>query len=303
MSHQQARLIELSVTEEDAAPIRARLNAGGQPSGQEDLVTDQAAVPSLSADGKHILATSTIGHSVVAIDRGTSREIKTTSPHKDKVTCMATLGNGGDFVTGSADQSVRVWDSDGLQLQHVDTMVFNDTVTHIAAHPTLKLVAVCLNNKVIKLRHLANKPVDEIRIELQDSTLTCLLLHDSQLIYGTNLGKVFVWNYEDHENPVFLLYGHVSPIKLLSLSDNRLASYAQNDSQICVWNVKAGKLKYRIDTDQKQYTAMHLDGPKHMLFLTSVDKNFHMYCTQTKRLVISETLPSQAHLIQVGNQI
>ena len=294
-----SRVIDLSVCEEDKRHLRALQDSEPGPGHSEDLAVS-AASPVLSADGRFILTPCHSGHNVLALHRATSREIRTPSPHKDTVTCLATMGTTGDFLTGSVDHTMRLWSCDGHDIAQKDNMVWEGPVTHIAAHPSLKIIAVCLENKLIKLRHLNNKSVDEVRIELQDSKLTFLLLNENQLIYGTDLGKVFVWNYEDQENPVFMLFGHVNVIRLLCLSEHRLASYAHNDSTICVWNVTAGKLKYRIETDRRQYTALELDGPNHMLFLASQDREFHMYCTRSRRHVTSEPLATRASLIRVG---
>ena len=93
---------------------------------------------------------------------------------------------------------VHIWafTRERLTIEKEGVVTFSDVVLKIFPHPSLKAIGVMLRGNTVLLRHLGNKEVDELNIRIQDSNVTVLTQTHQQVIYGTDRGKIYVWNYE-----------------------------------------------------------------------------------------------------------
>ena len=185
--------------------------------------------------------------------------------HENNITCMDFMSDSSCLVTGSQDGTVKVWDTDDCICQ--DTVLFRKPVMRLACNPRYKMVAVELDSSHVKLRHLNDKFTDVIDIQIQDdSHVTALIQSEEQIIYGTNQGTVYVWNYEEENCPVLMLRGHKTPIKHLSICDTNLLSLAENDTIMRVWDLRTGQQVHKI--------SLKKTHPCQGILLTGIDRVF-----------------------------
>lgn len=286
----------------DTGDSQLQNNHIGNQTKTEPPVMTGTLVPVVSSEGKLVAMPSEDHKGLVIIDVLRGQQVCSTSGHTDHMTAIAAICNNMGFITGSLDQTVKVWNYENDQLIEKDCIQFDQPVLQLAAHPKNQIIIVCLKGNHVHMRHLANKDVDEVKIELLDSNVTCLVLGDDQLIYGTDMGKAYMWNYEiedPNQDPVFMLTGHTEPVKFLNVSEERLMTYAMDDSNISIWNLKTGKLKCRLETTCSDYTALALACKVHLAFFGTSDLRLLVYSTRSKEQKAVELLKGNACCLHV----
>jgi len=263
---------------------------------------DNELEPIFISENKFIISIGVDGQSLVAIDRTTNNRYYSKDKHKESITCLSNIGNDDEkFLTGSSDQSINLWFFDGQEIFLDDSILFDEPITHLASHPRLQAISVCTNRHTIHLRQLSNRMNDELKIELKDSELTSLVIAEDQLVYGTTLGKIYVWNYENPKDPVFMLYGHNDSITKLYVSKNSLVSTAENDTAVCIWNLKTGKLGFRIELPGTQYSAAHYDAASYLMILASKNRELIGYAVRAKKKLDTKQLGFNIISIKIIN--
>ena len=84
---------------------------------------------------------------------------------------------------------------ESLTIEKTGVVRFGNDVLNIVPHPSLRAIGVILRGNTVLLRNLGKTAKDELNIKVQDSNVTALTLTEHQLIYGTDRGKIYVWNY------------------------------------------------------------------------------------------------------------
>ena len=129
--------------------------------------------------------------------------------HEKVIRSVGLICDDEHVVTGGEDKTLRVWqlqrNDEGVTLTLKEDMTFKSTVERLLVHPVNKMVLVWLAPNILKLRHINNLKVDELSVDVQDSDITGLSMNDTQIVYSTNKGNIYVWNYENPDNPVFQL--------------------------------------------------------------------------------------------------
>lgn len=147
---------------------------------------------------------------ICVYDIEADRRVEVDSGHFADITsiCMAM---DGSLVTASNDNSVKIWDikniGDGtseLTILERSKLTFDLTkVVKVHAHPTQRTIAILLENNTVLLKSLTDLALDDMKIQVQDSEVTCIGLEQNRLIYGTNKGKAYVWDRTKLDDPVY----------------------------------------------------------------------------------------------------
>ena len=241
----------------------------------------------ISSDGRYVVTVHRNSTDLILYDVSLGLELARLTAHEQGITCLAMVCDDDHVISGAADGSLKVWRREEKSLETILLINFSTSIRAVSAHPKHKMFAVCLEGNVIKLRHMNNKDVDEVNIEIQDSKLTGLVLGDSQLVYGTDVGKIYVWNYEDVANPVCMLDGHVQPVQFLSLRDQYLASIGQDEQCVVIWNTRAGKKLGDMYLGGEKLTALTWSNDMHYLIVGLETCMVHIYDAMAQRRVAS----------------
>ena len=162
--------------------------------------------------------------------------------HAEEVTSLALMPDNVKFLTGGNDSVIYTWsvvsDNGRMTAKCVGEMKLESAVRMLSSHPQHDRIAIVLSGNVVLLRHLCNdgQPDDEVRIQIKDSNVTALSQGPHTLVYGTDTGMVYVWQYESPDNLVTFYRATSSRVHFLSTSNDTIASWGKNDDYIRVWD-------------------------------------------------------------------
>ncbi|KAK2168766.1 hypothetical protein LSH36_14g03088 [Paralvinella palmiformis] len=193
--------------------------------------------------------------------------------HAKEVTSLAVMSDNVKFVTGGSDNFVYTWtvisDNGGdLTAKCVGEMQLESGVRMLSSHPHHDRIAIVLSGNVVLLRHLSKDEVDEMRIQIKDSNVTALSQGTHTLVYGTDSGLVYVWQYEKPDNLVTFYRATSSHVHFLSMRNDTIASWGMNDDYIRVW-----------DKASEKSTGTLCTGNKHLAHLVLSSDGTHVITT------------------------
>lgn len=156
-----------------------------------------------------------------------------------------------DYLFVALDNGhVRVYSMDQFEL--IQTFHFDGTLSFLAVHYVFSDFGVVLNENVINFRDAKSHREQKLHIELKDSQVTSIIVTDlKQVAYGTNLGRIYVWNSTVSSEHVFCLEGHKSSVTQLQSYKSNMASYCVEERFISIWCIETGKFlnKLRFPSD------------------------------------------------------
>ncbi|CAH1801102.1 unnamed protein product [Owenia fusiformis] len=203
-----------------------------------EFQNDTDMKPVVFPDGKHVVTLDTDNVTFMVYDMKKSRKISTTLAHDAQITCMVCTPNGSHLITGGADNAVNVWQMVGTSFKRTLAFEFESEVTHIATHPDRKLFVVALNGNKVRLCHLQKFECDDVEINLKDEDITALEMSDDLILYGTDTGKIYAWNFESMSCLAYTYQEHTTEITILKVHNNFVASTTRNDLNIKIWDLK-----------------------------------------------------------------
>lgn len=250
----------------------------------------------ISADGKYVVTVHSNNTDLVLYDVSKGVELHQIPAHDDKITCLTMLSVNEHVISGSRDGVVKMWHRNGEVLEKVHSTSFEKEIKGIAAHPRSLMAVIFHKDNVIRLRHMNNKDVDEAHIDIQDSNLTQVIMGDDQIIYGTDIGKIYVWSYENLDNPVVILEEHLKAISHLTVRDKYLASVGDEEKTVIIWNCKSGKKLGDMYTGEEKLMALTWSNDMHHLIVGFETCHVHIYdvIAQTKLTSLNVYSPVSA---------
>ena len=250
----------------------------------------------ISADGKYVVTIHSNCTDLVLHDVSRGVELHKLRAHDAKITCLSMLSDNEHVLSGCADGVIKMWYRNGETLEEVQSMHFKKEITWIASHPKNKMAVICHKENVVRLRHMNNKDVDEAYIEVQDSNITVVIVGEDQIVYGTSKGKVYVWTYENIDNPVMMLVGHTQPVRHLTIREKYLATVGENEQNIIIWNCQTGKRLGDLPTGDETVTSLTWSSDMHHLIIGFDTCMVHIYdvIAQTKLTSLNVYSPVSA---------
>ncbi|KAL9115009.1 MAG: hypothetical protein Q9227_001253 [Pyrenula ochraceoflavens] len=181
--------------------------------------------------------------------------------HKDSVYCVQF--DEHKIVTGSRDQTIRIWDAHTYQClkvigaparpphQHQQRpTAFNPPLHPTSLHPFCSI----------------NTETRDPPIQANDDTLTmfhrasilCLQFDNAIMVSGSSDHTAIVWSMKTY-NPMLRLSGHTAGV-LDVCFDDRYIITCSKDTTICAWNRETGELARKLCGHKGPVNAVQLRG-------------------------------------------
>ncbi|HYG11619.1 MAG TPA: serine/threonine-protein kinase [Pyrinomonadaceae bacterium] len=205
--------------------------------------------------------------------------------HTKDVRVAAFSPDGRTLVTGSEDQSLKLWDAQTGQLKHTlpDT---GSEVTSVAFSPDGNVLVAALNYdstrnnySVIVLDVQADK-LSEIKQTLTYSSWPVSFIGfspDGKTLFGGSYRKVRLWDTGTwalrHEHDI----GEINPAFALSADGKLLASGGTNEKSVKVWEAESGKLKFTLDGHEKGVLSLAFSPDGQTLASGSYDNTIRLW--------------------------
>ncbi|CAL1384332.1 unnamed protein product [Linum trigynum] len=211
--------------------------------------TNKPGVTSIDIQhSKDFIATGGVDSTAVIFDRSSGQIRSTLSGHSKKVTSVNFVADGGTFLTGSADKTVRIWQEseDGnYDCRHI-LKDHTAEVQAVTVHATNNyFVTASLDNTWCFYDLSSGSCLAQVAADTDSSNLvgyTAAAFHPDGLILGTGTSEAIVkiWDVKSQAN-VAKFEGHVGPVTAISFSENGYFLATAAHDSVKLWDLR--KLK------------------------------------------------------------
>jgi WD40 repeat protein len=168
--------------------------------------------------------------------------IQTLEGHIDGVSTVAITPDGKKIVSGSADNTIRVWDLDsGKEIKKLEG--YADWVTLLAITPDGKKIVSGSADNTIRVWDLdSGKEIK--KLEGSSSVYSLAITPDNKIVStgDWNDKTIRIWDLENDGREIKKLEGHTSDIDSLAITpDGKKIVSGSADKRIRVWDVETGK--------------------------------------------------------------
>lgn len=175
-----------------------------------------------------------------------SKWVFTLKGHTDQVNCLVFSHDGKILLSGSNDNSIRIWDIVNNKLLCAETKAHRSYVNCVAFSADGKLVASGSQDKSVRLWKWDGKNINPLR-ELNGHTdkVNCVAFNPEGKILasGSSDKSIRLWDTSNYEL-LKEMNAHISDVMcIIFYPKDRLAS-GSKDKSICIWEVSNSNYKF-----------------------------------------------------------
>ncbi|KAG1672374.1 hypothetical protein FOA52_010992 [Chlamydomonas sp. UWO 241] len=161
-----------------------------------------------------------------------SSVIKRMEGHTDSVLCVAV--NARLIVSGSKDQTVRVWDASTYAPNNV-MHGHNGEVCSVALHPGGRTAVSGSKDKTVRVWDLISGECEQVLKGHVSSVQAVCVLGDSKIVSASQDASVRVWSMKSGSCEM-VLQGHTDGVNSVSAFSDRFIVSGGTYNEICVWD-------------------------------------------------------------------
>jgi len=207
-----------------------------------------------------LVITGGVDKTAIVLNRKTGRKEVTLIGHTKKVNAVKFHPTKDVLMTGSADNTVKIWTkfaNEGFKVGHNITL-HTQEIVGLSLHATNDYLVSASKDKTWAFHNIeTGKSLLQVT-EPDESPLTCVMLHPDGLILatGTEDQVIRVWDLKSQKN-VATFRGHKAAITDLKFSENGYyLTTAAQDNLLKLWDLRGPK---NISTLQMDSNVMSLD--------------------------------------------
>ncbi len=198
--------------------------------------------------------------------------LKTLKGHMNSVLCVGVLPDGIILMSGSSDNTVRLWDTENGMLLRSMFGHMNEVIC-LTASRFRPLIISGSGDKTIKVwNYRTKKSLSPCLMTLTGHTgfvwSVELLRDDSTLVSGSQDNLIRVWNIDNGEC-LKILVGHSSQVLSLKKFKNDIIASADGEGIIRFWNVQNGSLLAIVKANRDKYAINSLDVTEDLLLVSA----------------------------------
>ena len=192
---------------------------------------------------------------------------------------------------GIAGVGIALWDVEGKRIQ--ETLVKDKIIHSFTVLPCGKILGTDLRNET-KIWDVSkpDEPVAEFTAPKEPSDWArheVFAPTGNQIAVGSREGTVYVWNFQNPENPIQLT-GHTDYIHSLAFSpDGRQLASGSADETARLWDVKLGEEITTLPLDEPRTTMGIAFSPCGKIIAGGMDNEIRFWCAE--QLTTLRTIP------------
>lgn len=180
--------------------------------------------------------------------------------HKDSVYCVQF--DEHKIITGSRDQTIRVWDARTYQCLKVIGEPISHSQHHVPSHWSpprsphglVPMFSINTTGRDPTSRRGSVEPAD-----CHKASILCLQFDNDIMVTGSSDSTCIVWSITKDYTPTHRLRGHSAGV-LDVCFDSRYIITCSKDTTICVWDRHTGDLIKRLSGHRGPVNAVQLKG-------------------------------------------
>lgn len=179
--------------------------------------------------------------------------------HKDSVYCVQF--DEDKIITGSRDQTIRVWDARTYQCIRILGAPTQSQASWPQPAAYSPPVAPTSLQPFCSINAVSNDPYTVRNLALSDyhrASILCLQFDSEIIVSGSSDHSCIVWNIKDY-TPIRRLLGHTAGV-LDVCFDERYIITCSKDTTICAWNRQTGDLVRKLCGHRGPVNAVQLRG-------------------------------------------
>jgi WD40 repeat protein len=215
--------------------------------------------------------------------------------HSHPVTSIVISADEQLIATGSADKTVRLWNSNSLMMQNSILRGHKNTVLCLAFASNSKLLASGSADQSIILWSLTSAPKKLTLIDHSGEALSLSFTSDASLLISTSSDKsIYIWNVYS-SNLLTKLSGHNKRVTCSVITSNSQCIISgSEDKKIIIWS---------LFSSSKAQTLSSHKGPISFLLLTRENTHF-ISGSEDKRLILwNYTTKVQERIITTASEL
>ncbi|XP_027366094.1 pre-mRNA-processing factor 19-like [Abrus precatorius] len=199
---------------------------------------------------KDIIASGGIDTNAVIFDRPSGQILSTLSGHSKEVTSVKFVAQGGLFLTGSADKTVRLWQASDEGTYNCRDILRDHTaeVQAITVHATNDyFVTASLDSTWCFYELSSGTCLTRYVCVVFDNSGSCggytsAAFHPDGLLLGTGSsdGIVKIWDVTS-QSSIAMFEDHVGPVTAISFSENGYVLATTTQDGVKLWDLRKGK--------------------------------------------------------------
>jgi WD40 repeat protein len=233
---------------------------------------------------------------------GQKIEIVPSISHSREITSVAVSPDGQRALTGSYDETIKLWDISSGQLLK-SYSVHSSHIASVAFSPDGKLFISGDENGALKLWAI-QESAPRLTCPAHDLGVTSVAFSPDghSALSGGNDNNLKLWDLVACK-PVKTFVGHSLPINAIAISpDGKMAVSAANEGTLKLWDIGTGKLLRNLvgHSGSVYSVTFSPDGTK--VLSGGTDTSLRLWETSTgKRVRTMRDIPSEIHSVQFSS--
>ncbi|MBD2438424.1 serine/threonine-protein kinase [Nostoc sp. FACHB-110] len=210
---------------------------------------------------------------------------QTLTGHNNNVKSLAITPDGQTLVSGSSDQTIKVWNLANGSL--IGTLLSHSSgVISVAISSDGQTLASSSNDQTIKIWNLKTRALIRTLRGHEGAVWSVAISPDGQTLVSASGDKTIkIWNLVTG-NLIRTLTGHTTSVWAVAISpDGQIIVSGSNDKTIKIWNFKTGELIRTLAGHDDTIVSLAISPNSQTLASSSYDKTIKIWNLATGKLI------------------
>ena len=203
--------------------------------------------------------------------------------HTDPVTCVAITSDDKYIVSGSWDNTVRIWN---LQSKTQKSVLQGHTkwVTSVSITSDNKYIVSASNDDTVRIWNIEQEIQEGVIQGEEGCILSVAVTSDSKyIITGGYDSTLIIWSFQKKSQEA-ILEGHTDSILILvTTSDSKYAISGSDDKTIRIWDIQDRKQEAILEGHSNQVTGLAVTSDNRYIISCGNDKTVRIWNLQSRR--------------------
>ena len=205
--------------------------------------------------------------------------------HESDVTSVAISPNGRIVVSGSSDNTIRVWEKRSGELLSI-LRGHEGNVTSVAISSDGRQIISGSNDSSIKIWDMkSGKLISTLNGHTGSVYSIDISFYGKTIISGSNDNSVKIWSI-DSKRAIYTLSGHIDSVYSVAIShDGTMIVSGSDDTTIKLWDRRSGELLSTLDGHSSLVSSLAISSDGKRVVSGSWDNSIKIWDVESSRLI------------------